>query len=139
MTQDQASGAAGNEYGRRTGRGIAKLMGLRMLAPGSNEVAWENGRAVIKACRPRTATFGVTASMLPRLETILAALEDDQGQVQVWALPAAKFSAAMRDSRSNSAVGGRVKLAPKTIAAAEGRPVARFTRLEIEMAAGENP
>jgi hypothetical protein len=135
MPQDRESGAKGRAYGLRSAKGVAKLMGLTRPNNASNEVFWEGQRAVIKSCRPATSSFGVTASMLPRLDTILAALEDDRGQVQVWALPAADFGKAMYDSRSSAAVGGRVKLVKRSLAMERGRPVARFTRAEIDSAA----
>ncbi|WP_430419351.1 hypothetical protein [Phenylobacterium sp.] len=72
--------------------------------------------------------------MLARLDTILAAFEDDRGEVQVWELPARKFREAMYDSRSAASAGGRVKMVPKAYALREGRSVARFTRLEVEAA-----
>lgn len=109
-------------------------MGLKLVRAGSNEVVWNDRPAVIKSCRPGTSSFGVTATMLARLDAILAAFEDDRGQVQVWELSAAKFREAMYDSRSLASAGGRVKMVPKAYALREGRPVARFSRLDIEAA-----
>jgi hypothetical protein len=134
MPQDRETGAAGREYGLKMARGIAKCMGVSMHRAGSNEVRWQDGLAVIKSCRPATSSFGVTASMLSRLDTILAAFEDDHGEVQVWALSAAKFRAAMYDSRSAASAGGRVKMVARSYALREGRPVARFSRVELEAA-----
>lgn len=115
-------------------RGVARCMGIEILRAGSNEVRWRDGLAVIKSCRSGTSSFGVTASMLLRLDTILAAFEDDHGEVQVWTLPAEKFRSAMYDSRSRASVGGRVKMVARSFAMREGQPVARFSRLELEAA-----
>lgn len=135
MPQDRETGAAGRDYGLRLARGVARCMGLEMLRKGSNEVRWRDGLAVIKSCRPGTSSFGVTAAMLQRLDAILAAFEDDDGEVQVWALPAEKFRSAMYDSRSLASAGGRVKMVARSFAMREGQPVARFSRLELEAAA----
>lgn len=132
---DRQTGAAGREYGLRMARNIARSMGLEMVRRGPNEVRWRDGLAVIKSCRPGTSSFGVTAAMLARLDAILAALEDEEGEVQVWELSAAKFRSAMYDSRSAAAAGGRVKMVPKAYALREGHPVARFSRLELATAA----
>ena len=72
--------------------------------------------------------------MLLRLEVILAAFEDDHGQMQVFELDAAKFRAAMYDSRSAAAVGGRVKMVSRAYAKAQGRPVARYARDQVATA-----
>ena len=135
MPQDRESGAAGREYGLRTGRGLAKLMGLKKLSGTSNEVVWNGQPAVIKACNPGTSSIGITASMLPRLETVLVAVEDDHRRVQVWALPATRFRADMYDSRSTGSVGGRVKMLARSIITQEGRPIGRYGRVEIDAAA----
>ena len=73
--------------------------------------------------------------MLPRLEVILAAFEDDHEQMQVFELDAAKFREAMYDSRSAAAVGGRVKMVSRAYAQAQGRPVARYASRQVIAAA----
>lgn len=116
------------------GRALAKLLGADRISQASNEVVWQGKRAVIKSCRPGTSSFGVTSTMLPRLQSILAGFEDERGEVQVWELDAGKFKAAMYDSRSASAVGGKVKLVTRSYARTEGRAVGRFTKAEIQAA-----
>lgn len=135
MPQDRTTGAAGRDYGLRTAKGVARLLGLELARPGSNEVEWRGRRAVIKSCRPGTSSFGVTRAMLPRLASILVALEDEHGAVQVWDLPTAAFRAVMYDSRSHAAAGGRVKMVARSYVLQEGRPVARFERAQVEAAA----
>lgn len=135
MPQDRTTGAAGRDYGLRTARGIARLLGLHLTRPGSNEVEWRGRRAVIKSCGPGTSSFGVTRAMLPRLESILVVLEDERGAAQVWELPVSEFRAAMYDSRSLAATGGRVKMVARSYVLQEGRPVARFERAQVEAAA----
>ena len=73
--------------------------------------------------------------MLPRLDCILVALEDDRGVIQVWELDAAKFQQAMRDSLSVSAAGGKVKLVSRAHALAEGHLRAKFSKQQVDEAA----
>lgn len=135
MPQDRNSGAGGRNYGFRMARAVAHCMGLDLRRAGSNEVRWREGAAVIKSCGPGTPAFGVTASMLPRLDTILAAFEDDRGDVQVYELSTEKFRVAMYDSRSTGAVGGRVKMISKSSAMRDGRLIARLSQPELSAAA----
>jgi hypothetical protein len=116
------------------GRGLAKLLDAPRRRQNSNEVTWKGAAAVIKSCAPATDQIGVTITMLPRLTYILAGFEDDKGQVQVWELDAAKFRAAMYDSRSQA--GPKLQMVRRRYAEKEGRPVARFNIAAIRAAAG---
>lgn len=131
MPQDQETGAAGRAYGLRMGNALAKLLGAAKLSPTSNEVRWNGKTAVIKACRPKTSSFGVTAAMLQRLDSVLVALEDERGNIQVHDLPAESFRSSMCDSRSSGSEGGRVKMVSRRTAVAEGKLVARFAIVDV--------
>jgi hypothetical protein len=96
---------------------------------------WNGTRAVIKACSPTTNSLGVTSTMLPRLEFILAAIETNAGLVELWALPQPEFCAAMYDSQSKSAVGGKVKLARRSLAIEKGSHIGAYSRAAIDAAA----
>ncbi|KSB88090.1 hypothetical protein AS593_23775 [Caulobacter vibrioides] len=114
-------------------KAVAQVMGLTLLRPGSNEVRWRDGLAVIKSCGPGTSSFGVTVKMLPRIDAILAAFEAETGRVEVFELPTAAFRAAMYDSRSSGAAG-RVKMVSRTFAKTRGVSIAHFSRDELEAA-----
>lgn len=120
MRQDRETGAAGNAYGHRMGTAVAALLQLQKLSDRSNEVKWRDGLAVIKCCGPRTTSFGVTRKMLDRIDAILVAWEDDGGNVEIIELAVDRFRQGMTDSRSSSAVGGRVKQVRRSFARRNG-------------------
>ena len=133
MPQDRASGAEAAAYGREMGRALAHLLGAKLVARGSNEVVWQERRAVIKSCRLANTSFGITAAMLRRLEVALVAIEGNGGSYDVYELPIERFRRGMRDSLSGAA-DGRVKLLPRAEAERHGRAVASFSRAEIDAA-----
>lgn len=120
MGQNRETGAAGNAYGHRMGKAIAALLQLEKLSDRSNEVKWRGGLAVIKSCRPRTTSFGVTKEMLDRIDAIPVACEDGSGNVEIIELAADRFRLSMVDSRSASATGGRVKQVRRSLARQNG-------------------
>lgn len=120
MGQNRETGAAGNAYGHRMGKAVAALLQLEKLSDRSNEVKWRDGFAVIKCCGPRTTSFGVTRKMLKRIDAILVACEDDNGNVEIIELAADRFRQVMIDSRSTSATGGRVKQVRRSLARQNG-------------------
>lgn len=135
MPQDRASGAAGRAFGLMMGRGLAKLLGARLLRANGNEVRWKDKIAVIKSCATDTDQIGITVTMLPRLEVILAGFQDDSDHVDVFELDAEKFRAAMYDSRS--AAGANLQMVRRRYAEAEGKQIARFSMTEIRREASE--
>ena len=55
MSQDQASGAAGNAFGREMAPRIANAIGAVMLGSRSNEATYGANRIVIKCAAPNTS------------------------------------------------------------------------------------
>lgn len=135
MPQDRASGAAGRDFGLMMGRGLARLLGARLLRANANEVRWKDRVAVIKSCAPGTDQIGVTVTMLSRLEVILAGFQDESDHVDVFELDADKFRAAMYDSRS--AAGANLQMVRRRYAEAEGRQIARFSMTDVRREAGD--
>jgi hypothetical protein len=131
MPQDRASGAAAAAFGLEMGLALAKLLGASPLRAGSNEVRWNDQRAVIKSCRLANTSFGITTAMLARLDVALVAIEDRAGAYDVYEFPVSRFRAGMRDSMSGRA-DGKVKLLARSEVQRHGRPVARYSAAEIE-------
>lgn len=92
MSQDQASGAAGNTFGREMTPRIAKAIGAVMLGSRSNEATYGSNRVVIKCAAPNTSSVGVTYLMLDRLHSIFGAFQQTDGSFRVLALPARTFA-----------------------------------------------
>ena len=125
MSQDQASGAAANEWGRETARQIASRIGAVMLGPGSNEASLDGKRVVIKCAGRVTESVGVTFKMLETLDAVIAAFQLDDGSFELWSLPSDVFRAEMRDRRSRGAASGKVGLVRRCVFSSRGRFVAR--------------
>lgn len=107
MTQDRASGAAANKWGRETARKIASEIGAKMEGRTSNEARLEGKRTVIKCAASATDSVGVTFKMLDRLDSIIAAFQLDDGSFELWSLSPEKFREGMRDTRSKGAAAGK--------------------------------
>jgi len=103
------------------GTAIAALLKLEKLSERSNEVKWRDGLAVIKCCGPRTNSFGVTSKMLQRIDAVLVACEDENGDIEILELPVDRFRSHMVDSRSTGAIGGRVKQVRRSVARRDGK------------------
>lgn len=100
MTQDRASGAAANDWGRATARAIASQIGAVMKSRASNEALLDGKKVVIKCAASATDSVGVTFKMLDRLDSVIAAFQLDDGSFELWSLPRERFRHEMRDSRS---------------------------------------
>jgi len=125
MSQDQASGAAANEWGRETARQIASRIGAEMLGSGSNEASLDGKRVVIKCAGRATDSVGVTFKMLETLDAVIAAFQLDDGSFELWSLPGDVFRAEMRDTRSRGAAAGKVGLVRRAVFSSRGTLVGR--------------
>jgi hypothetical protein len=127
MTQDQLTGAAADEWGRKTARAIASELGAEMKSKTSNEATFKGKNTVIKCAAPATDSVGVTFKMLDRIDSIVAAFQRDDGSFELWCLPAEKFRSEMRDTRSTGASAGKVGLVRKDVFERQGRLITRIT------------
>lgn len=110
MSQNRASGAAADEWGRQTARALAQQLGATKLSLRSNECLLEGKRLVIKCAAPDTDSVGVTFKMLDRLDEVVGAFQRDDGAFDLWSLAPSVFKKDMRDTRSRGASAGKVGL-----------------------------
>jgi hypothetical protein len=108
MTQDRASGAAANEWGRVTAQAIASKIGAVMKGRTSNEALLDGKKIVIKCAAKNTNSVGVTFHMLDVLDSIIGAFQLDDGSFELWSLSAEEFRKEMRDTRSKGSAAGKV-------------------------------
>jgi len=113
MTQDRASGAAANKWGRETARKIALQIGAVMKDQTSNEALLAGKTIVIKCAASATDSVGVTFKMLDRLDSIIGAFQLDDGSYELWSLSPDKFRQEMRDTRSKGSAAGKVGIVRK--------------------------
>ncbi len=131
MSQDQASGAAGNAFGREMAPQIAKALGAVMLSSRSNKANFGGRRVVIKCAAQRTTSVGVTCRMLAWLHTILGAFQQADGSFRVLALPAHALIKAQRDTRSQGAAAGKVGLVSRRVFEEQGTHVKTVPRHQL--------
>jgi hypothetical protein len=121
MTQNRDSGAAGNAFGRATGKKLAAALGATLTKPGSNEARWDGKLVVLKSASARTNSVGVTYLMLDRVEEIVAAFQRDDGSFELYRLSANAFRAEMRPTGSLGPSHGRVGVVSRSVFEAKAR------------------
>ena len=127
MKQDQLSGAAADDWGRKTARAIASELGAEMKSATSNEATFNGKNIVIKCAAPATDSVGVTFKMLDRLDSVVAAFQRTDGSFDLWRLPADRFRREMRDTRSTGASAGKLGLVRKDVFEKYGELITRIT------------
>lgn len=102
--QDTLTGAAANEWGRRIARQAAQLLGFPLLDGASNEIKLNDGPCVIKSARVSNDKIGITRTMLPRLTSALAILQnpDNPDSYDIYKLTRAFLSASAIQPRGKS-------------------------------------
>jgi hypothetical protein len=126
MTQDRASGAAANEWGRVTARAIASKIGAVMKGRTSNEATLNGEKVVIKCAASATDSVGVTFRMLDRLDSIIGAFQLDDKSFELWSLSPETFHQEMRDTRSKGSAAGKVGIVRRDVFEKSGRLLARI-------------
>jgi len=134
MTQDRASGAAGNRYGREMAALVARLLGTHLTSFRSNEADFGGRRVVIKCAAPKTDQVGVVTTMLDRVDFILGAFEEEDGSIKVWALPTETFKTKMEESRSASHRPGTLMKVRNRAFLQQNDLVGSFSRTEVSAA-----
>jgi hypothetical protein len=106
--QSRASGAVANQYGGRTARALAKIIGATPTSSTSNEFQLGTDAVTVRCARKKTTSVGVTYLMLDRVSKVLAAFENDDGSYSVWSMGPRTFRGHMRPTRSRGPAAGRV-------------------------------
>lgn len=106
--QSRKSGARANAWGRETADKIAETLGAKKINPNANEYKLNDQAVTIRCARSTTNTVGVTYKMLDRIDSVIAALEDDAGQFELYSITPAQYSENMRGTRSKGPSSGRV-------------------------------
>jgi len=91
MSQNQASGAKANEYGRECGAKIAAALGATKKRAGSNECILNGETIWIKCANPKTNKVGVYSHVFDRIAAVLGAFKTDDGQYNVFRLSTEQF------------------------------------------------
>lgn len=102
---------------------IARAIGATLIRPGSNEAMLDGKHTVIKSGRLRTRSVGVSKKMLPKLDTVVAAFQRENGSSDVFSLDAQIFKAKMTDTRSRGRSAGKVGIVSKPVFVTEGQRI----------------
>ncbi|MCY9827744.1 hypothetical protein [Vibrio chagasii] len=115
MVQDQSSGAAANDWGRKTAHAIADKLGTSIQSKNSNECIYKNSKVVIKCAKLNTNSVGVTYKMLERLDYVIGAFQQESGDFELFQLPASIYERSMRATASTGAAKGKVGIVRQTV------------------------
>lgn len=106
--QSKKSGARANAWGRETADKIAEDLGAKKINPNANEYRLDDEAVTIRCARSTTNTVGVTYKMLDRIDRVIAALEGDTGEFDLYSITPAQYSDEMKATRSKGPSSGRV-------------------------------
>jgi len=131
MPQDKVSGADANTYGRETSRKIAIAIGAISISEASNEFELNNRRITIRCAKKRTMNLGAPYQLLERVNAVVVALEQENGDYKLYEISPAKFKENMKPTRSTGPSAGRVGLVRKSLFINEGKFI-QTVKFEIE-------
>lgn len=110
MGQDRESGEAANEYGHAMAARVARFLGASVISKISNEAVLDSERIVIKSAHRRTPQIGLSAATLGRVQSIIAALENEEGGYTLYRLDPQWYRSHMIPSRSKSPSAQKVMM-----------------------------
>lgn len=121
MPQDRISGADANAYGRKTARKIAIEIGAISVSKTSNEFELDNRKITIRCARKNNKQFGVPYRVLKRVNAVIGAIEQKNGDYKLYEISPDRFKEKMRPTRSTGPSFGRVGLVRRTVFIKEGK------------------
>jgi hypothetical protein len=121
MPQDRESGARANEYGRKTAKKIGTKLGAKSISKIGNEFVLDSRKITIHCARYRTNDIGVTYKMLRRIDAVLAAFQQKNGDYKLYEISPKKFKQNMRETKSRGNAAGKVGLVRKSFFVNQGK------------------
>ncbi len=128
MPQNQSTGAEANAFGRVSAAKIAQAIGATLTRKGSNEATLAGKRVVIKSASRNTSSVGVSLKMLPTLDEVIGAFEQDDGAFVLFTLDADIYGKHQIPTRSQGRSAGRVGMVSKQVFVKKGKRMQRLTR-----------
>ena len=112
MGQNSITGIKADKYGRYMAKVVAHFLGTQVLSPKSNEIDLLGERLVVKSAHWNGPAIGLSLAMLKRVDGVIAALEDRNGDYSLYRLNPNWYQGNMRPSRSKSPSAGKIKMVP---------------------------
>ncbi len=106
--QTRESGARAASWGRETANKIAAELGAENINPRANEYQLDGEKFTIRCAHSNTNTVGVTYQMLDRIDSVIAALENDSGEFDLFKVTPAEYKEQERPTSSKGSSAGRV-------------------------------
>ena len=113
MSQNQATGAAANQWGRQTAQKLIIAYGGKSASSTSNEFFKDEELLVMKCAAPATTSVGVSYKMLDRIHGVVAAFADTPSKFSIYRMSSEKYKALMRPTASRGTSSGRVGVVSK--------------------------
>ena len=104
MPQDRESGDRARRWGYQNAQNVAAHIGATIINPRrSNEAMWNNRRILIKSAHYGDPEIGATLVTINRIDSIVAALQDQDNVFSLYEITPSWFQQNMRQSRSSGA------------------------------------
>jgi hypothetical protein len=120
MSQNQATGAAANQWGRQMAQKIIIAYGGKSASSTSNEFFKDEELLVMKCAAPATTSVGVSYKMLDRIHGVVAAFADTPSKFSIYRMSSEKYKSLMRPTASRGASSGKVGVVTKSEFAEHG-------------------
>ncbi len=116
------------EYCRITAQKIAIKIGAKSISKNSNEFIFKCKNITIRCAKHLNNNFGVSYKMPERVDSIIDASEQKNGQYALYEISPKIFKKKMRESKTSK---GKVGLVSKSVFITEGKLVCRVSINEI--------
>jgi len=104
MPQNRESGDRARRWGYENAQNVSVHLGATIINPGkSNESMWNNRRILIKSAHYGDPEIGATLATINRVDSIVAALQDQDNAFTLYEITPSWFRQNMRQSRSSGA------------------------------------
>lgn len=127
MGQDKESGRAANKFGRAMATKVANFLRARLISRISNEAVLADERIIIKSAHHKTPEIGLSIATLDRVDSIVAALEDEDGEYTLYRLDSQWYRSQMKPSRSKSPSAQKVMMVSCKAVREVGRVVGKIS------------
>ncbi len=106
MPQDRVTGVEANIWGHVMAQKTAKHLGATLIGEkNSNEANWKGKLISIKSARNRNTLIGVTLPTLNRVQSIVASLQEPDGNFSLFEVSSSWYSNQMRVPNNKPNIG----------------------------------
>ncbi|NPE28644.1 hypothetical protein HNV12_11880 [Methanococcoides sp. SA1] len=134
MGQTPKTGQAGDKFGHRMGKYVAKHLVTQLLdtGTGSNEAIYDGERFILKSAHKNTSSIGVTIRVLENVKGIIATFEDkdksteDLHHYTIYRVSVDWYEEHMKPSQSSEAASRTTMMVTRSSIRKEGKVIGEF-------------